>query len=82
LCQTGPTTSGDTRDNEARGERFGHRVECRYGRMRTLGSDTCDAAGAVVDAAHLDAGWLRPSSYSNLIDLVCEFMRLSRPKAT
>jgi len=65
--------------------RLRHLVECRDRRMRTLEYDTRDTAGAVVEAGRLDSEWLRPfegSSYANLIDLVCAFVRTSRPKAT
>ena len=65
--------------------RLRHLIECRDRRMRTLDYDTRDTAGAVVEAGRLDSEWLRPlegSGYENLIDLVCAFVRTSRPKAT
>jgi hypothetical protein len=65
--------------------RFLHAIECTDRRMRTLEYDTRDTAEAVVEAGRLDSEWLRPfegSSYANLIDLVCEFKGISRPKAT
>ena len=52
--------------------------------MRSLEWDTRDAVGAVADAGRLDAEWLRPleeSSYANLIDVVCEFVGMPRPKS-
>jgi len=53
--------------------------------MRTLDYDTRDAAGALVETGRLDSEWLRPfegSSYANLIDRVCEFVRMLPAKAT
>lgn len=65
--------------------RLRHLIECRDRRMRTLDYDTRDTAGAVVEVGRLNSEWLRPfqgSGYGNLIDLVCEFKGIPRPKAT